>query len=614
MTFRRRLSLSIVALILALVTAVSFNYLRYLVGMQLRFALQQAEMVAEQVRSAALEAASEHWQEESGYDLPALRDDPMLEGVLNRSLGSAPTLAEIALTDQDQVVLLTSAGAPGRRWSARPSLRELTDADFLAQWRAINTPQQDYEVTRALSTEGSQGQAVLVVHVAVTTGLLRRDLEPPIRRLAWSVLASLGASLAMAVIFSHLAFQPLDRLGEAIDRMTRGELNPPEPAAAGEGDEYTAISSKLNLLGQQFRDAREGVTSLRSNMEQLMQKLEGAVMLFDQEDRLVIASSAAETFLGVGRWQLLGQTLEEVFPAGSELGALILSAAHLRQPFSDRVVDLPPTPESGATHPSRVSLSVELIDDFANRRRLGTMVILRDAETRRQIASHVEVSSRLAAISRLTGGVAHEIKNPLQAITLHLELLKTKLARTANENPPELDVIAREMSRLDRVVKTFLDFTRPVELKLSDVALDKLVAEVAALAAPEAARHKVRVEVENGAAGRLIQGDLDLLKQALWNLAVNGIQAMPQGGELRLAVAENGADLEVSIADEGIGIPAEQSEKIFRLYYTTKQGGSGIGLAMTYRVVQLHNGTIDFSSEVGKGTTFRLRFPVLEKA
>ena len=613
MTFRRRLSLSIVALILVLVAAVSFVYLRYLVGMQLRFALQQAEMVAEQVRSAALETASEHWQEESGYDLAALRDDPMLEGVLNRSLGSAPTLAEIALTDQDQVVLLTSAGPAGRRWSARPSLRELTEADFLAQWRAINTPQRDYEVTRALSTEGSQGQAVLVVHVAVTTGLLRRDLEPPIRRLAWSVLLSLGASLVLAVIFSHLAFRPLDRLGLAIDRMTRGELNPPEPESAGQGDEYAAISSKLNLLGQQFRDAREGVTSLRSNMQQLMQKLEGAVMMFDQEDRLVIASAAAETFLGVGRWELLGQTLEEVFPAGSELGALVLSAAHLRQAFSDRVVELPPTAENASAHPSRVSVSVELIDDFANRRRLGTLVILRDAETRRQIATHFEVSSRLAAISRLTGGVAHEIKNPLQAITLHLELLKTKLALIPIKNPPELDVIGREMSRLDRVVKTFLDFTRPVELTLTDVALDKLVAEVAALAAPEAARHKVRVEVESGAAGALIQGDLDLLKQALWNLAVNGIQAMPEGGELRLAVAESGAEIEVSIADQGVGIPAEQGEKIFRLYYTTKEGGSGIGLAMTFRVVQLHNGTIDFSSEVGKGTTFRLRFPVLEK-
>ena len=613
MTFRRRLSLSIVALILVLVAAVSFNYLRYLVAMQLRFALQQAEMVAEQVRSAALEAASEHWQEESGYDLPALRDDPMLEGVLNRSLGSAPTLAEIALTDQDQVVLLTSAGAPGRRWSARPSLRELAEADFLAQWRAINTPQQDYEATRALSTEGSKGQAVLVVHVAVTTGLLRRDLEPPIRRLAWSVLLSLGASLALAMVFSHLAFRPLDRLGEAIDRMTRGELTTSEPPPKGGSDEYAAISSKLNLLGQQFRDAREGVSSLRSNMEQLMQKLEGAVMLFDQEDRLVIASSAAETFLGVGRWQLLGQTLEEVFPAGSELGALVLSAAHLRQPFSDRVVELPATAESASAHPSRVLLSVELIDDFANRRRLGTLVILRDAETRRQIATHVEVSSRLAAISRLTGGVAHEIKNPLQAITLHLELLKTKLARTPIENPPELEVIAREMSRLDRVVKTFLDFTRPVELKLTDVALDELVAEVAALAAPEAARQKVHVEVENGTAGVLVQGDLDLLKQALWNLTVNGIQAMPEGGELRLAVAESGGEIEVSIADQGIGIPAEQREKIFRLYYTTKQGGSGIGLAMTFRVVQLHNGTIDFTSEVGKGTTFRLRFPLLEK-
>jgi signal transduction histidine kinase/HAMP domain-containing protein len=571
------------------------------------------------VRSAALEAATEHWHEETGFDLLALRDDPMLAGVLNRGLGTAPMVAEIALTDENARVLLTSAGAPGRTWVPQGSLRDLADAGFFTQWRALYAvPQRDYEVTRALASER---KAVLVVHVAISNSLLRRELEPPMRRLAWFVLASLAASLVLAVGFSHLAFRPLDRLGEAIDRMTLGEFAAPPPEPAGRSDEYAVLSSKLSLLGQQFRDAREGVSSLRSNMEQLMQKLEGAVLLFDQEDRLVIASATAEHLLGLGRWQMMGQTVDELFPAGTELGALVSSAARLRQPFSNRAVDLPPPPpgaqsgesaSGGSARPGRVLVSVEAIDDFTNRRRLGTLVTLRDAETRRAIATQVEVSSRLAAISRLTGGVAHEIKNPLQAITLHLELLKNRLARDQVENPPELEVVAREMARLDRVVKTFLDFTRPVDLKPTDIPMETLVAEVAGLARPAAARSGVQIQVSDGACKATIRGDRDLLKQALLNLAVNGIQAMPKGGRLRLGVEQMGPEVEVCVADEGVGIPDEQREKIFRLYYTTKKGGSGIGLAMTFRVVQLHNGTIEFSSEVGKGTTFRLRFPVLE--
>jgi signal transduction histidine kinase len=615
MTFRRRLSLSIVGLILALVTAVSFVYLRYLAGMQLRFALQQAEILAEQVRSATAESAAEHWKEDGGLDTAGLQQDPVLESVVSRALGSAPTVAEIALSDESGWILLSSAGSVGRRWSSRPALRDLADGGFLTQWRAFYGTERDYEVNRALAAEG---KAVLVVHVAVSSALLRRELEPAVQRLAWSVVLSLFASLALAVAFSHLVFRPLDRLGEAIDRMTKGELSSAIPEPPGKGDEYTAISSKLSLLGQQFRDAREGVSSLRTNMEQLMRKLEGAVLLFDQQNRLVIASAAAESFLGAGRWQMMGQTLEELFPAGTELGALVSSAAQLRQSLTDRPVNLPVTPEAEAgngvegTRPGRVLLSVESIDDFVNKRRLGTLVILRDAETRHEIASQVEISSRLAAISRLTGGVAHEIKNPLQAITLHLELLKNRLAHAEMENPPELDVIGREMARLDRVVKTFLDFTRPVDLKLSDVPLDALLAEVADLAGPEAARQRVEIHVANGCSGTLIRGDRDLLKQALLNLAVNGIQAMPNGGELRLALDRTGPDVELLVADQGVGIAPEQREKIFRLYYTTKKGGSGIGLAMTFRVIQLHNGTIEFSSEVGKGTTFRLRFPVLE--
>jgi hypothetical protein len=239
-------------------------------------------------------------------------------------------------------------------------------------------------------------------------------------------------------------------------------------------------------------------------------------------------------------------------------------------------------------------------------------VILRDAETRRQIETQVEISKRLAAISRLTGGAAHEIKNPLNAIGLHLELLKNRLAGSQTEPPPELDVIMREIARLNRVVNTFLDFTRPVDLKLTDVHLGKLLEEIAGLAGPEAVKTQVRIRVDDGFPGAVIKADRDLLKQAVLNLAANGIQAMPGGGELKLGLARAGAEVELEVADQGAGIPPEIQDKIFGLYFTTKKEGSGIGLAMAFRVVQLHSGTIDFSSEPGRGTTFRVRFPMSE--
>jgi signal transduction histidine kinase len=206
--------------------------------------------------------------------------------------------------------------------------------------------------------------------------------------------------------------------------------------------------------------------------------------------------------------------------------------------------------------------------------------------------------------------VAHEVKNPLNAILLHVEVARAKLGRGDTDIGQQMEIISREILRLDRVVKTFLDFTRPVELKLDNVAFGDLLREIVDLARPQAVAKQIRIEVDERANGAEIRVDRDLLKQAVLNVVVNAIEAMPEGGELRFesSAAEDAAEIRVS--DTGPGIPMELRDKIFRLYFTTKKEGSGIGLAMTFRIVQLHDGTIDFTSEPGKGTTFFIRLPL----
>ena len=169
------------------------------------------------------------------------------------------------------------------------------------------------------------------------------------------------------------------------------------------------------------------------------------------------------------------------------------------------------------------------------------------------------------------------------------------------------------MRRLDRVVKTFLDFSRPVEVRLVEVDLAALVREVADLMTPQAGLARIDLEF-HAPAGRepaAIRGDADMLKQAVLNLVTNALDAMKDGGHLRLTVHRAADAVVLEVADDGPGIPPELRQKVFQLYFTTKPKGSGIGLAMTYRAVQLHNGTIDFTSEDGRGTTFRLQFPAV---
>jgi signal transduction histidine kinase len=228
-----------------------------------------------------------------------------------------------------------------------------------------------------------------------------------------------------------------------------------------------------------------------------------------------------------------------------------------------------------------------------------------------RMATELDVATRLAAISRITGGVAHEIKNPLNAISLRLDLLRARLGEPEEELVGEIDILSKEVRRLDRVVKTFLDFSRPVDVKLSEVDLVSIAREVSELTTPQAALAGIQVWFEAAAESAPIRGDADMLKQAILNLVLNAIEAMKNGGNLWLHVSKKGNVVLLNVSDDGPGIPPEARDKVFQLYFTTKQRGSGIGLAMTYRAVQLHNGTINFSTEMGRGTAFLMQFPAL---
>lgn len=226
-------------------------------------------------------------------------------------------------------------------------------------------------------------------------------------------------------------------------------------------------------------------------------------------------------------------------------------------------------------------------------------------------AQLADLTRRVASLGRLTAGVAHEVKNPLNAMTIHLELLKQKLhSASPAEAERHAEVIGAEIRRLDDVVQGFLKFVRPEDVTLAPVRTRALIGSVLDAIGPEA--EHARVTIESGCLDEAlaIEGDETLLRQAFLNLAQNAIQAMPRGGRLRLAcgVGRDGR-VEVRVEDTGDGIPPEHLARIFDLYFTTKKRGSGIGLSLVFRTVQLHNGDIDVESTVGAGTTFIVRLP-----
>jgi signal transduction histidine kinase len=222
-----------------------------------------------------------------------------------------------------------------------------------------------------------------------------------------------------------------------------------------------------------------------------------------------------------------------------------------------------------------------------------------------------ELSRRIVALGRLTAGVAHEVKNPLNAMTIHLELLKQKLAAGAPDAGTHANVIGEAIVRLDRVVQGFLKFARPEEVRLEPVALAPLVDRVLDEVRPEAEQAGVALQRSGMDDSVMVNGDAALLHQTFVNLAQNAVQAMPNGGRLTIACAAPLDRAVVRVTDTGVGIPPEHLARIFDLYFTTKARGTGIGLSLVYRTIcLLHQGSVDVESVAGRGTTFTITLPL----
>jgi signal transduction histidine kinase len=237
-------------------------------------------------------------------------------------------------------------------------------------------------------------------------------------------------------------------------------------------------------------------------------------------------------------------------------------------------------------------------------------VARRRASKLREKAERVQ---RLAEIGTLTGGLAHEIKNPLSTVRLNLQLLQEELdardpvhARMINR----LGTVGREASRLRDILDDFLRFAGKIELRRQPVDLNGLLEELSDFFAPQAQQNRVQIRLRPNPAPLVASVDPRLIKQALLNLMLNAVQAMTAGGELILTASAAGDEAVIDVIDTGPGIPRGEEDKIFQAYYSSKKGGTGLGLAMAQRIVEEHGGRIGVRSEVGKGTDFFIRIPM----
>jgi signal transduction histidine kinase len=565
------------------------------------------------------------------YD--ALRDDPGLRSIL---LGSnySKGLTYAAIVDMRGFAIAHSDPTQVGKEVPRPAgeLDELLRRNGIGIYREIESSGgETLEVREKLLLAGREFGAI---RIGVSTLLVRKELDAAITPAIATALVALGVAIIVAMFLAQLILRPIHVIRGALGRLGQGEfgvrLDMPQK------DEFGELGSFFNTMSAQLSADRSVLAGEKAKLESIVDNLEDAVAIFSPEGEILFANPAMRVTLPA---EPFARPVDDLLPADHPYRRIVedtLASHESRGPVSARL------PGERADTGERLILTHAITD--AGDRLVGVMLIARNIDYLSRVQSTINYSRKLAALGRLSAGVAHEVKNPLNAIVIHLELLKQKLAALRPAGAPaaagagdtspvaallghdgvavrspegqaaleHVKIITSEIRRLDEVMQGFLKFTRPEDLHLQAIDVGEMVDEIVRVIRPEAEQAHVAVEVSCPDSVPDVSGDPAMLRQALLNLGINAIQAMPNGGSLRITCsAAHGRRVELKVEDTGVGIAPQDLEKIFNLYFTTKPSGSGIGLSMVYRTVQLHDGDIDVQSTPGRGTTFRLLLPQL---
>ena len=260
-----------------------------------------------------------------------------------------------------------------------------------------------------------------------------------------------------------------------------------------------------------------------------------------------------------------------------------------------------------------VPLMAEDDDKPGHREHAGYALIMRDFTDRHREAQETLESERVAALQLLAAGVAHEIGNPLNSLTIHLQLLERRLRKLPEEQQETLlhplEVAQEEIKRLDTIVTQFLRAIRPAPLHRAPHDLNSLVREAAEFLQPELKSRNILLELDLGPGLPVLDLDQDQLKQAFYNIIKNASEAMKQGGMLKIRTSSDAEWVNIAFSDTGGGMTQETMARVFEPYFTTKKTGSGLGLMITQRIVRAHGGEVGLESDPGRGLRLTIRLP-----
>ena len=597
LSLRTKQVLGVTALVGAVVVVLSLIDL----GQQARVRLEESQargvLLAQAIYQRAFaivpEAADPYY---------ALREDGGMRNILEASIYSKGVTYAAIVDTSGIVIAHYDPEQIGKPLQDAPLLEDLVKLGGMAElYEIFFGDGRTYEVREPLRI----GRLAGVTRIGISTLLVRNVLQETLQPVFIRALYLLAGATLGALLLAQWLLRPIHVLRSGLKRLERGE-----PAAALDlpQDEFGELGRELSAVSEKLLKGREAAAGPQLSVDSIVENLADAVGIFGPKGDPLFVNPALRVLLQASE-------RDGSHPFRDLVDRTLDSRLHAEP----TTMTLPAGEGETGTHDWQVSAH-PVVDDKDDRL-LGVMVLARDLEALGAVESTIRYSRKLAALGRLTSGVAHEVKNPLNAMTIHLELLKGKLAPRRVDGVEvaapggqaaleHVGVIGSEIRRLDQVVQGFLKFMRPEDLQLRPVPVLALLTETLRIVEPDAAANGVRVQVDCPPGVPDVQGDPGSLRQALLNLALNACQAMAHGGTLRLTGRGiSRRRVAITVEDTGPGIHPDHLPKVFDLYFTTKQGGSGIGLSMVFRTVQLNDGEIEVQSTLGTGTTFRIVLP-----
>jgi len=523
-----------------------------------------------------------------------LRASAALRKLLDSSQAFGLSIVSASLIAPDGTVVIAAHGDGEGKAAAsfKPisNLSNVTSGWFLFATIGELWNARVYELRRPVF---ASGRPLVTISVAVTTAMMSDRLH----RLTFIVFSTAAAATIVACILLSLVtnrmFGQLSRIARDFGKLAGTDCG--VELEVNDDEELAGLTDRSNKLSRRVNAGQSQFVSGGDHLFDVVRSLQNAILLLDPSNSILFANQQARETLAPGADKMEGRSLKSVLGDDHPLARLVLSAIDAGVEAHDVTIELD----------RETSFLVSLYKLGHGRTPAGLIAVMRDMKPVIELQTALDYSNRLARLGALLSGVAHQLRSPLQGMNLRLELLR---GAGLENKERHIERMRQEVERLDKAVEALLRFMRPEHLKLTEFDLNQLAREVAT----QIRSDQVRVEYRLAEGLPPVRADRSMVREALSNVIMNAVQAMPMRGVLTLSTRTAGTLSELTVSDTGVGIEKERLDHIFDLYYTTKPQGSGLGLALALRAIELNKGTIKIDSHVGEGTSCIMSLPRAE--